>query len=132
VGDGILCSASTILTRPGVSSPPILWSAGGVIGYGASATSIGDGGCSSMCAGFRSLADRSVPTLGTSVDACSEVTDPVSDATPGCESTGEGFDICARLSFSFLRYRSLSLRARSRSLLSPSIIARCLSTRRHS
>lgn len=39
---------------------------------------------------------------------------------------------CARCSLSFLRYRSLSLSALSRSLFKPMIMARCFSTRRHS
>ena len=42
VGDGILCSASTILESIRVST----LFAGGVIGYGARATSIGEGRCS--------------------------------------------------------------------------------------
>lgn len=75
-----------------------------------------------------------VSTLGF-VDVpflCSERVDPVSDRmAPLVDSTGEEFASCAMVSFALLRYLSLSFSARSKSLLSPRIIALCLSTRRH-
>lgn len=115
-----------MLDSPGVAS------AGGVIGYGARAQSMGE-----CCAGdpFLDPSEFKCPSIlfGTEISAIlnSEVISPDSDVGPCVESTGDGFAFCVRFSFSFFLYRSLSFRARSRSLFNPKIIALCLSTKRH-
>jgi len=84
----------------------VRWTAfdGGVIGYGAKATSIGEGGWSSGSLSPEETRTSTWEALCGSAAFDSEVTDPASDdATPPVESTGEGFDTVARLSFNFLR-----------------------------
>ena len=112
----------------------------GVIVCGDIVESVGD--LSWPSCSFRGLAKSVLPKACDTIS----LTLPLGAGSPGaggslfalpavravCELPARRGTTWLKCSFSFFRYRSLSLRALSKSLLSPRIIALCLSTNLHS
>jgi hypothetical protein len=125
------CEGSNI--SPTAEGGPLVYrSAGGVSGYGAKETSIGE--ClvpSDSTLGEAGIAD--VDFFDAPASAFEEsAAEPWSEAGVTAITEGIGGIVCKVMtSFSFFLYLSLSFRARSKSLLRPRIIALCLSTNRH-